>query len=315
MKRMICAWIASVLCFIFCSSAVAADGDALKRFKPSISLGYAYMGGTNLVLDGQNGAVLLGANKIDIDIPDKHGSFIAGDFQFNFTDRLNLTVGGRIANALTRPGSHEEYNNASAIGRDWESDKQFWLTGDVMVSYAFLKNVSFVKNISGVAGLRWDYSSISFKNPTNASGVISASTDKVDLKVSMVSPVIGVSSTFDGFRSGIFGGDIKVGLLASPFTSGRIKYKESFNPAGTEIEADDNFYKAMMFSLSAEAALITAKIGPKAELLVSIYGQYTRHFIDSDIELSAVPGGTHGDFNFSMKPSMAIAGVKASIEF
>jgi hypothetical protein len=93
-----------------------------------------------------------------------------------------------------------------------------------------------------------------------------------------------------------------------------MQYEESFNPAGTKIEANDSFYKAAMISFSAEATAITAKIGPRAELLVSVYGQYTRHFIDAEVEMSAI-GGSHADFNFHMQPSMALAGVKAVIEF
>ncbi len=315
MKKSICAGVVTLLCFIFCSSFVlAAEGDRIpyKKFKPSISLGYAYQGGTDLVLDGKDGASLLGAHKIDLDIPLKHGSYIAGDFQFNFTDRLNLTVGGRIVNALTTPGSREEYNSNPGISRYWESDKQYWVTGNVLMSYAFLKNASFVKDISGVAGVRWDYSKISFKNPSNPSGVASSSYNTIDLKTSMLSPLVGISSTFNGFKSGVFGGDIKVGLTASPITLGRVKFEENFT--ATKMEADDKFNRYFMFSLSAEATVISAKLGPRAELLASIYGEYTKSYINSDIEMTAT-GDATGKYNFSMQPSVALIGAKVAIEF
>jgi hypothetical protein len=317
MKKYFCMWLALLVGIVFFSQTVLAaepDGTVLKRFKPSISAGYAYMGPTDLVFQGKSGVSLLGANKLDIDIPGKSGSYFAGDFSFSFTDRLNLTVGGRIANAWTSPDTREGYNATPAIGRSWESDRQYWATAEVMLAYAFVRNVSFVKNISGVVGVRGDFQHISFKNPSLATGVISSVSDETKFDMSNVSPVIGVTSTFQGFQFGVFGGDIKIGVSASPVTSGWIKYKETFNLAGTRIEADDNFYRAAMVSASAEITAITARLNPRANLLVSVYGQYTRYFVDSEIELKAT-GGFTGDYNFSIQPNMAVVGVKAAVEF
>ncbi len=315
MKKYFCMLFALLVGIVFFSQTVFAaepDGTELKRFKPSISMGYAYFGQTDLVLETKN-VPLLGAYKLDVDIPGKSGAFIAGDFSFSFTDRLNLTVGGRIANAWSKPDVREEYNWNPGIGRTWDSDRQYWASADVLLAYAFVKNVSFVKNISGIVGLHADYLHVRMNNPRLASGVATGPSDEIKFDMTTVSPVIGVSSTLQGFRSGIFGGDIKVGLSASPVTSGRIKYKETFNSL-TQIEADDNFYRAAAISVQAEVTAITAKIGPKADLLVSLYGQYTRSFIDSEIEVEAT-GSPKTDFQFSMQPSMAIVGVKAAIEF
>lgn len=317
MKKIIYMPFALLIGILFFSTMVfAADSEegALKRFKPSISAGYAYLGPTDLVFQGKGGVFLLGANKLDIDIPGKSGSYLAGDFSFSFTDRLNLTVGGRIANAWTSPDTREEYNAAPAIGRSWESDRQYWASAEVMLSYAFVKNVSFVRNISGVVGMRGEFQHIRFNNPSLATGVISGGSDEIKFDMSMVSPVIGLTSTLQGFRAGIFGGDIKIGVSASPVTSGWIKYKETFNLAGTKLEADDNFYRAAMVSASAEVTAITAKLNPRATLLVSVYGQYTRYFVDSEIEMEST-GGFTGDYNFSIQPNMAIVGVKAAVEF
>ena len=317
MKKYFCMLFALLVGIVFFSQTVFADepdGTVLKRFKPSISMGYAYFGPTDVVFRGEDNANLLGGTKFDVNIPGKSGSYLAGDFSFSFTDRLNLTVGGRMANAWTSPDSREEYNGTPAIGRNWESDGQFWVTAEVMLAYAFVKNASFVKNISGVVGLRGDFQHAGFKNPTLASGVINSISDEIKFDMSTVSPVIGVTSTFQGFRSGIFGGDIRVGVSASPVTAGRVKYKETFNLAGTKLEVDDNFYRAAMVSASAEVTAITAKINPRANLLVSIYGQYTRQFIDSKIEMTST-GGFSGNYTFSMQPSTAIVGVKAAVEF
>jgi hypothetical protein len=164
--------------------------------------------------------------------------------------------------------------------------------------------------------VRGDFQHIRFKNPRLATGVISGDSDEIKFNLSTVSPVVGVTATFQGFQSGIFGGDIKIGVSASPVTSGWIKYKETFNPADAKIEADDNFYRAAMISASAEVTAITAKLNPRATLLVSIYGQYTRQFIDSTVEMEVTGiASTEGNFTFSMQPSTAIVGVKAAVEF
>lgn len=318
MKKYFCMLFALLVGIVFFSQAVFAaepDGTELKRFKPSISMGYAYFGETDLVFRGEDYVSLGGVRKTGVNIPGKSGSYLAGDFSFSFTDRLNLTVGGRMANAWTSPDSREEYNGTPAIGRTWESDGQFWLTAEVMLAYAFVKNASFVKNVSGVVGLRGDFQHARFKNPHLVTGVLSSTGDEIKFDMSTVSPMVGVTSTFQGFRSGIFGGDIKIGVFGSPITSGRVKYKETFN-VSTELEVDDNFYRAAMVSASAEITAITAKLGPRANLLVSLYGQYTRQFIDStvEMELTGIANGD-GNFTFSMQPSTAIVGVKAAVEF
>lgn len=319
MKKSVCtSFVALFIGILFFSTPVSAadpEGGALARFKPSISLGYAYFGPTDIVFRGENFVSLAGVNKTSVNIPGKSGSYLAGDFSFSFTDRLNLTVGGRMANAWSSPDSREEYNGTPGIGRTWESDGQFWLTAEVMLAYAFVKNASFVKNISGVVGLRGDFQRARFKNPHLAGGVLTSISDETKFDMSTVSPVVGVASTFQGFRSGIFGGDIKVGVFGSPIASGRVKYKETFG-VGSALEVDDNFYRSAMVSASAEVTAITAKLNPRANLLVSIYGQYTRQFIDSTVEMT-INGisNTEGDFTFSMQPSTAIVGVKAAIEF
>lgn len=300
---------------VFSATTVFAAGDegtALKRFKPSISTGYAYMGQTDLILEAKN-IPLLGARKIDIDLPGKSGAYIAGDFRFSFTDRLNLAVGGRVSSAWSKSDTREEYNGNPGISRTWDSDNQYWASADVLLAYAFVKNASFVKDISGVVGLHADFLHFRLENARLASGLASSPADEIKFDMTTVSPVIGVSSTLQGFRSGIFGGDIKVGLSASPVTSGRIKYKETFNSL-TQIEADDYFYRAATVSVQAEVTAITAKIGPKADLMVSVFGQYTRSFIDSEIEVEAT-GSPKTDFQFSMQPSMTFVGVKAAVEF
>ena len=317
MKRYFCMSFALFVGIVFFSQTVFAaepDGTELKRFKPSISMGYAYFGETDLVFRGENFVNLAGVNKTAVNIPGRSGSYLAGDFSFSFTDRLNLTVGGRMANAWTSPDSREAYNDTVAF-RSWESDRQFWLTAEVMLAYAFVKNASFVKNVSGVVGLRGDFQHARFKNPHLVTSVLSSTADEIKFDMSTVSPVIGVTSTFQGFRSGIFGGDIKIGVFGSPITSGRVKYKETFG-AIAELEADDNFYSAAMVSASAEITAVTAKLGPRANLLVSLYGQYTRQFIDSTVEMTITGiGSGQGDFTFSMQPSAAIVGVKAAVEF
>jgi hypothetical protein len=165
---------------------------------------------TNFEFDSVNGLNLLGAAKISNRIPSLSGVYIGGDFLFNFTDRLGLSLGARWAFPIGSISTHEEYNESSIVGRDWDSDRRDWVTADVLLSYVFFKNVSFVKDISAVVGLRGDYQNIKFKSPHNSSNVATGLTDTVNYEIQTYSPVFGVTSTFKGVKSGIFGGDIKL---------------------------------------------------------------------------------------------------------
>jgi len=322
MKKIVIIETLSMLFLVLCASLVfAADrgmtakDDGSWKLKPTLSVGYAFGGATNLTFTGVHGASLLGANRIAWKIPNISGVYIAGELPVMLTDRLNLALGGRWVFPGSDKEVHEGYNYSPTIGRDWNSDERDWVTVDLSLSYAFVKNASFLKDISAVVGFRWDYHNISFENPHNPVGVASGPTDTVDFKMNTYSPVFGLTSTFKGFKSGIFGGDIKIGAFASPVAWGDIEYKEPFGGAGTSISFDGNLDRCYFYNVVGEMTALSGKIAPKIEASLSIFAQYTKFFAEDRVSGTTTPVATRRNFDFSMHPGLATVGAKVAIAF
>ncbi|OGP66867.1 MAG: hypothetical protein A2W27_08450 [Deltaproteobacteria bacterium RBG_16_44_11] len=315
MKKALLIKVLLLFCVVlFAPSVFAADGATTPRFKPSISIGYAFAVETDFTFESLDGVGLAGLIKADHEIPNFSGIYVAGDFLFNFTDRLNLSAGVKGTFPLTDEENAETINNGTAV-RNWDTDKRYWYTADLLVSYAFIKDASFLKNLSAVAGFRYDYHKMSFDNARLTSGaLVTLPTDTTDIKMQTFSPVLGITSTLQGFKSGIFGGDIKLSLLGSPFVFGKIDYTEGFGDPAFRFNVDDNFDHAYFFNVGVEVTAISAKIGPKADLIVSLFGQYTRFVIDDDVVLTANTGSAK-NYNFEAQPNTAVIGIKTAIEF
>ena len=306
---------------LFAASAFAADGAATPRFKPSVSLGYAFSGGTNFDFASVDGTTIFGGREFDHRIPNLSGVYIAGDLRFNVANRLSLTAGVK-GTVSFKNGTDDEmvgFAPPAFAVRNWDADDRYWCTADLLLSYAIVKDASFLKDLSAVAGFRYDYHKISFKNAqVTAGGLVSLPADKTDIKMQTYAPVLGVTSTLQGFKSGIFGGDIKLSLLGSPFVFGRMEYTEGFADPAFKFEVADNFGRSYFLNLGAEVTAISAKIGPRADLTVALFGQYTQFVIDDKVTMTGVTGGgvvVTKDFNFTARPNMAVVGIKAAIEF
>jgi hypothetical protein len=304
---------------LFAPSVFAADGSTTPKFKPSISIGYAFAGGTDFTFESVDGVAIYGGRKFDHETPSFSGVYVAGDFLFNFTDRLSLSAGVKGTFSLNDKEDSETigFPSGSAV-RNWDTDDRYWYTADLLVSYAFIKDASFLKNLSAVAGFRYDYHKMSLNNPQVIAGsVANLPTDKTDIKMQTFSPVLGITSTLQGFKSGIFGGDIKLSLLGSPFVFGKIEYTEGFSDPAFRFNVDDNFNRGYFFNAGVEVTAISAKIGPRADLTVSLFGQYTRFVIDDDVAMTGTNGVTPitRDFNFETQPNIAVVGIKTAIEF
>jgi hypothetical protein len=307
-------------CVVLIAACVfAITANAEPRFKPSVSVGYAFAEETNFTFESVDGVAIYGGSKFDHEIPNFSGVYVAGDFLFNFTDRLSLSAGVKGTFSLTDKENIETITAGGISVRNWDTDNRYWYTADLLVSYVFIKDASFLKNLSAVAGLRYDYHKMSFKNPRlTVGGVVTLPTDKTDIKMQTCSPVLGITSTLQGFKSGIFGGDIKLSLLGSPFVFGKIDYTEGFADPAFRFTVDDNFDHGYFFNVGVEVTAISAKIGPRADLIVSLFGQYTRFVIDDDVTMTGINGaGTPitRDFNFEAQPNTAVVGIKTAIEF
>ena len=113
--------------------------------------------------------------------------------------------------------------------RTWDSDgTAHWVSSDLLVSYALIKDRPIIKDLSVVAGVRWDYQTMSFDDPRNALNVLSSPADTVDFRMQTLAPVAGLSLTVGGLKSGIWLGDAHLRVLAGPIVWGNEDYRETF---------------------------------------------------------------------------------------
>ena len=311
--------ISALMCFVLCASLVFAGEDVARsgddgkwRFKPTLSVGYAFSSDTHIKFDSDIG--LFGVRNIDLKIPGFSGVYLAAELPFALTDRFKVTLGGRLAFPGSNRGATEVYNDFVA-NRDWESNDRYWVTADLLLSYAFVKNVSCLKDLSAIIGFRWDYQTMSFDNPHNVVGVITSPLDKVSFRMYTYTPVFGLTSTFKGFKSGIFGGDVKLGIFGSPIGWGNAKYSEEFGQIA-RISIDGDLSRVAFYKILGDFTVLSGKITPGIEASLSFFAQYTK-FITRDRLSGVIGGGFVGqsDYDFRMHPDLATLGIKASIAF
>jgi hypothetical protein len=308
---------------LFASVALAGDysaptkvkDDGAWRFKPSFSVGYAFGDDPDLKFTLKDGSSLGGVTKSEVEVPSFSGVYIAGELPIAITDRLLLTIAGRWAFNASDEDSREVYNNNIAR-RDWDSDGRDWVTADLLLSYAFVKELGFLKDLSGVVGFRWDHHSMDYEDPHSVSGVLSASSNKIDFEMNTYSPVFGITSTFMGPKSGIFGGDIKLSFFGSPFCYGDMNYKESFGPLPTRIKYDGSLNDVSFYSFYGEVTALSGKVSPGMTASLLIFGQYTEFFAEERVNGTiSAPFTAESKFDFDSNPSLAVVGLKAALAF
>jgi hypothetical protein len=312
MKRIILGIVAVLCAVLFVSTAFAGEQEGVPWFKPALSAGYAFNAGDTNFTFITRGISLLGVTRMDIKPPRLSGVYVAGELPFAVTDRLKLTLEGSWTMSLTDKDLREDYNSVVAV-RSWDPDNnsQSW-TADFLASYAFVKNFSFIKDVSVAAGVRWDYHTMSFDKPI-ATGVVSAPGDTIDLSTHTLAPVFGITSTFKGFKSGIFGGDMKLGFLAGPIVWGQVNYRESFGIA-TKFRSDDDLSNGYLLKIFGEITALSGKITPGIDGSLSVFAQYTRSKTGGTLDISSSTGTTAG-FDFDTASDVMAVGIKAAITF
>jgi hypothetical protein len=303
-----------IVCLVLCAlvTFAAEKETGYSWFKPSLSVGYAFSGDTNITFTTKQ-VGLGGITKIDAKVPDVSGIYVAGELPFALTDRLKLALGGRCAFSISNEHMNEVYNEVIAR-RKWESENRYWVTADLSLSYAFIKNFSFIRDVSAVLGFRWDYQSMKFKNP-QAQGVLSSPVDTISFRMNNYTPVFGLTSTFKGFKYGILGGDVKLGVFGSPVGWGKPKFTEEFGNLA-RIRFDGDFNHAYYFNVLGEITALSAKITKGVEASVSVFAQYTKFYINDDVtgKIDGIIIG-RSDFDFKIRPNLATVGIKASMAF
>jgi hypothetical protein len=313
MMKKIMIGIVAVLCTILFVSAAFA-----WEFKPALSVGYAFGASNPDYTFTAHGINPLNVQKNDLEPPRFSGINLAAEFPFALTDRLKVTLEGNWMMSFSNKDMHEAYNK-DAARRSWDIDNNnYGLTADVLISYAFIKNFSFIKDVAVVGGLRWDYHAMDFDNPHNPISVFSATNDTLDLTMHTLTPVFGITSTFKGFKYGMFGGDMSLGILAGPIVWGHVNYEETFGNTNS-LRTDDNFGSGgYLLKIFSEITALSGKIMPGMDGSLSIFAQYTRSQTGGGVKMDTYAGGTliaTQTYDFSTDSDAVVVGLKAAVTF
>jgi hypothetical protein len=321
MKKIIIVVSALVCLVLFASMTFAGDKavdnpvtkDREPWFKPTLSVGYAFSNDTHIKFDSDIG--LFGVRNIDLKIPGFSGVYLASELPIALTDRFKVTLGGRLAFPGSNRGATEVYNDFVA-NRDYDSNDRYWVTADLLLSYAFVKNVSFLKDLSAIIGFRWDYQTMSFDNPHSTFGILTSPLNKVSFRMYTYTPVFGLTSTFKGFKYGIFGGNVKLGIFGSPIGWGNAKYSEEFGQTA-RFNFDGDLNRVAFYKILGDFTVLSGKITPGIEASLSFFAQYTKFFTRERLSGGGYNGAAVAlsDFDFKMHPDLAALGIKASIAF
>lgn len=316
MMKKIMIGILAVLCMVlFVSAAFAGEKEEASWFKPALSVGYAFDAVDPHFTFTTRGAPLIGGTNIDIEPPRLSGIYTALELPFAVTDRLKLALSGSLTSNLTSDDMDETYNFGT-IRRSWDLDNSNnrW-SADFLASYAFVKDLSFIKDISAVAGVRWDYQTARYDEPFNVMGVLSGPGDTEEFTMYTLAPVFGLTSTFKGYKYGIFGGDIKLGLLGGPIVFGHLDYKEKFGNGALSWHFDDDLNSGgYLFKVFGEITALSGKIAPAIDGSLSIFAQCTVSKAGGTLDGTANTGATQG-FDFESDSSVVAIGLKAAITF
>jgi hypothetical protein len=309
MKKIMIVVIVVLCTVLFVSAAFAWE------FKPALSVGYAFDATTPHYTFSNRGIVLLGITKADLKAPRFSGLYIAGELPFAITDRLKVTLEGSWALSLSNQDMDEVYNYGIA-SRSWDVDtNNNAVTADVLVSYAFIKDLSFIKDVSAAAGFRWDYHTMSYDEPIAVGPILSGPADTLDLTTHTLAPVFGITSTFKGFKSGMFGGDMKLGVLAGPVVWGNVNYKETGNNGASSLRSDDNLgSNGYLLKVFGEITALSGKITPGMNASLSVFAQYTRFETGGTVDMES-SGGVVGSYDFDTASDGVVVGLKGAIEF
>jgi hypothetical protein len=217
------------------SAKGGGDNPGSITVRPALSVGYLLnLGDTEYTLTAR-GAGIGGVTKRLYDYETSPAVYLAGRVPVTFGRRFETTLSGSWAiPAGSSDVKHKDFAGALLGGRTWEAETS-WLTGDLRLSYAIVKDLNFIKTVAPVGGLRYDYWKTKYDDPHKVSSGFSAAalTDEASFFTSDLLPYIGLTTTIGGLKVGAFGGDLKLGAIGGWTAWGKVKHEEDRNGGGT----------------------------------------------------------------------------------
>jgi hypothetical protein len=317
MKKIIAAILALFCLSLFLPAAFAADTDAWW-FKPTLRVGVAFDAQRPLYNFTTKTAPLSGINSTDLNLTSTARPYFALELPFAVTDRLTIALDGD----WSFTGAERELNegiNEGTSKRVLDSDgMSHWVSASLLVSYALVKDYNLIKDLSIVAGIRWDYQTMSFDDARDNFTLVSSPLDTIDFTMQTLTPVAGLSCTLAGIKSGLWGGDIHLGVLAGPVVWGHEDYRETFgNEALMTYEGDISH--GYIVKALADVTVLSGQLAPCLDGSVSIFAQLTKTHVegvvDGAFDSNVLIGTGTAPFDFTGDSAVFVVGIGASLAF
>lgn len=327
MKRILFGTFALLCLTIFIPSAFAGedvpatDGADTPRFNPTLRVGCAFDAGDAMYGLRTERVALSGLGSTTLKLPSTPRVYLATELPVAVTDRLTLSLGGSWAFYTKASDVHESITipGPTFNRRDWEREnRDDWVTADFTVSYAFVKDVSIIRNLSVVGSLRWDYRDVLFTNAHNPVGIISTPTDEIDIQMQTLAPVFGLTCTLAGRESEFFGGDIKLGVLAGPVVWSKVAWRETFDTPSIQFGFKGHPSNGYVVNTFVELPVYSGTIKPGLDGSVSLFADYTRTAVRGTVDgaryAPVLPVAT-SPYHFESVSDVMVLGIETSLAF
>ncbi len=309
----------ALFCLVVLIPAAFAAEDTMDtpRFNPSLRVGAAFDLTDTHYKFSNKGLSIAGLISEDLKFPADARLYLAAELPFAVTDRLTLAIGADWSFSGTERDLVEDLGFAH---RSWERDgRADWVSADFLASYALVKNTGVIKLLSVVGGLRWDYQNMLLDNPRVTGGAVANSVmDTFDFRMQTLAPVLGLEATFTGIKSGIWGGDVKLGVLAGPIVWGALDHRETFLTPFFVFRFKDNVSHGYLVKVSGEMTLLSGAITPGLEGSLSLFADYTGKSVNGVVEAKRYAGGVviaAAPYDFETKSDVFTFGLAASLAF
>jgi hypothetical protein len=316
MKKTVIVLLALCCVTLLISPAFAGDTeDCRPWFKPTLRVGVAFDAAPPDITFNTL-SPLLGANRLRLELPSTARLYIATELPFAVTDRLTVSLGGDWAFSAAGRRLDESYNNGISY-RQWYAEGALnWVSADLLVSYALVKDAGLIKDLSVVAGVRWDYQTMSFTSPHDPVSVLTSPADGIGFRMQTLTPLAGLSCTVAVPKSGPWFGDINLSVLAGPVVWGHEHYTESF--AANSIEFENDLSRGYIVKAYADVTILSGKIGPRMDAALSFFGQYTKTNVKGDVHGEAFAAGVLNGVSpgeFESDSDVVVFGLMGSLAF
>jgi hypothetical protein len=194
------------------------------------------------------------------------------------SDRLSF-IGSGWYLVPSNSTSFEQYNE-NVASRTWDTDARWWYV-DGLVAFG-------TGGLNVLAGLRYDYYTIRFKNPFDVAGILSLPTDTADATSEGWIPLFGLQ-----YAQSSSTGNLVFRAVGVPTLLGNIRYKQTFG--GTDRgDVRGNYSSGYFLEFFAE---YSKTFGPGS---VGVFGRWNTTQGNSNVDFNLAGTVAPGDQRFKL---------------